>query len=272
MEKGGIAADLGKESNGGAHLNSDLGWEIEMTSKALEEEQEAEEHRRRAAAGHRREKGDPNCSYHILPLEWPLSKNLHQVGRRGREEEKGYDAGLPPSSLGSRIHRRARRWSRGGFGAAQTGAEMRLAAGDGCRAAAGVCLAPGGGVPPDFPSPPHPPLRSGGSLGGSSGGSTVEEKGVAAAMVTATALASGGGWRLSAGSAGEETGVTGSDGPGLLTGRSGSSLGGSGGDSTVEERELWRQQRTRAEEAGEVAARVEEAGELTRVGEERTGG
>ncbi|EAY86950.1 hypothetical protein OsI_08336 [Oryza sativa Indica Group] len=46
------------------------------------------------------------------------------------------------------------------------------------------------------------------------------------------ALASGGGGRLGAGSAGEETGVTGSGGPGLLTGRSGGSLGGSGGGST----------------------------------------
>uniref|UniRef100_A0A0D3HV38 Uncharacterized protein n=1 Tax=Oryza barthii TaxID=65489 RepID=A0A0D3HV38_9ORYZ len=130
---------------------------------------------------------------------------------------------------------------------------MRLAAGDGCgvAAAAGVCLAPGGGVPPDSPSPSQPPLNgSGGSLGVSGGGSTVEEKGVAAATATAMTLASGG-WRLGAGSAGEETGVTGSDSPRLLTRRSDGSLGGSGGGSTVEDRELRRRRHTRAEEAGE---------------------
>ncbi|EAY77942.1 hypothetical protein OsI_32984 [Oryza sativa Indica Group] len=85
------------------------------------------------------------------------------------------------------------------------------------------------------------------------------------------ALASRGGGRLGAGSAGEETGVTGSGGPGLLTGRSSGSLGGSGGGSTVEERELQRQRRTRGEEAATAHA----SGEATNRrawGEERTGG
>ncbi|EEE50705.1 hypothetical protein OsJ_30979 [Oryza sativa Japonica Group] len=79
------------------------------------------------------------------------------------------------------------------------------------------------------------------------------------------ALASGGGGRLGAGSASEETGVTGSGGPGLLTGRSGGSLGWSGGGSTVEERELRRRRRTREEEAATAHARGE-ADEPTRVG------
>uniref|UniRef100_A0A0E0I8E9 Uncharacterized protein n=1 Tax=Oryza nivara TaxID=4536 RepID=A0A0E0I8E9_ORYNI len=79
-------------------------------------------------------------------------------------------------------------------------------------------------------------------------GSTIEEKGAA----TATATASGGGGRLGAGSTGKETGVTGSGGLGLLTGRSGGSLGGGGGGGTVEERELRRRRRTRAEEAGKL--------------------
>uniref|UniRef100_A0A0D9YVX1 Uncharacterized protein n=1 Tax=Oryza glumipatula TaxID=40148 RepID=A0A0D9YVX1_9ORYZ len=58
------------------------------------------------------------------------------------------------------------------------------------------------------------------------------------------ALASGGGGRLGTGSASEETGVTGSGSPDLLTGRSSGSSGGSGGGSTVEERELRRRRRT----------------------------